>query len=1004
MMMAGRTKHQYGRLADMMGTALGVFHKDKSAAQRKVDSFMIAVQDKGLPVGRLVDTIQKIDPRRITKDTDAAMYYESLTGRIGEHYRQNSIKHYIPFAEEIGRISLSDADVNELKRLSNAASHLDEGYVSFAIKERNSDDRSVLEKVKEIYGIAGVEKLSVADAYLYALHAKSRNTFIRDNVDDKMTMGSGMTDREANAIIGFIEKLPGTKRASFERIAQRRKAIVDDTNRRARENGLISSDVDSGMLNYVPLKGKHDPDEWTLPDDGTVSRSGPGGVIGPENRRMRGRVDFGENGLEVGIYPTSSISLEVMAQNQRTIQRSEKNVTANVLYDMIAANSDLDVVTGVASIVPEQQARELRKPMGRRANDRIMEVKRNGKTHFIELKDHHLLRAMSDWTGYNVTNTAITSINHLVKNAGIPGGPTLSGFTRWQADINTSWSPEFLISNPFRDAITALFVASQYEIDGLTGELARGIPAAAKAVYAVLRNEAVDAGYKSKRIEITPEMQEWVDAFLEYRDVGGVNATNMMDTPEDMLRNINTALRRIEEGSKKGNTQQVLKGFVGAKNSIKSAMEDYNSTAENMTRLAFYKALKKRGASPERAAQAARNLTTNFSRGGEMKTALNGAYLFFNASLQGTANLMTAVGRSKRVMRYAGAATAVSFMLDWLNAAMSDEDEDGKLLYDKIPDYDLQHNIIFMDPFGLTDRGYIKIPLAYGINLPWDVGRSTARALRGGWGADDAVFSVWETTIETFWPFGGQESIWNAFFPTVLDPVVDLMENEDFDNKPIYKEAGQFGVSDPPAYRHWTTTGPTWQFVAQAMNDLSFGNEVRPGMVSVSPDVLEYLNRYFLGAMGAFADRAINFGFSDVPDMVRGAYDEERIRQAPFVRKLYGTLNDRIDTSDFFDAERVSLLAEKELKRAVETRDFEWAREVREGNRIDLAVLPIFKGYRSNERKIRSVMRSIERNPSIPDDIKEARLDELRDRISSLRARALRAVRDRRAKMVEAMI
>ena len=63
---------------------------------------------------------------------------------------------------------------------------------------------------------------------------------------------------------------------------------------------------------------------------------------------------------------------------------------------------------------------------------------------------------------------------------------------------------------------------------------------------------------------------------------------------------------------------------------------------------------------------------------------------------------------------------------------MSDEDEDGVKQYDKIPDYILEHNMVFMlpdvvDPFG---RGYVSIPMPYGMNAFHNVGVTLPRWLR----------------------------------------------------------------------------------------------------------------------------------------------------------------------------------------------------------------------------------------------------------------------------------
>jgi hypothetical protein len=41
---------------------------------------------------------------------------------------------------------------------------------------------------------AGNQRMALADAYLYALHAKERNAYIQQNKDINNSKGSGMSD------------------------------------------------------------------------------------------------------------------------------------------------------------------------------------------------------------------------------------------------------------------------------------------------------------------------------------------------------------------------------------------------------------------------------------------------------------------------------------------------------------------------------------------------------------------------------------------------------------------------------------------------------------------------------------------------------------------------------------------------------------------------------------------------------------------------------------------
>ena len=106
---------------------------------------------------------------------------------------------------------------------------------------------------------------------------------------------------------------------------------------------------------------------------------------------------------------------------------------------------------------------------------------------------------------------------------------------------------------------------------------------------------------------------------------------------------------------------------------------------ENTIRLATFKTLVDRGFSDARAAQAARNVTVNFSKGGQNKTFLNSWYLFYNASIQGSFALLQAAVRSKKVRKIYTGLLVAGFLQDQMLAAFSEDDEDGQKIYDKIP-------------------------------------------------------------------------------------------------------------------------------------------------------------------------------------------------------------------------------------------------------------------------------------------------------------------------------
>ena len=78
-------------------------------------------------------------------------------------------------------------------------------------------------------------QLALAETYLFALHAKERNAYIRQ-IDPKNDSGSGMTDAEADAILNIINSDPAA-RADLQRISDGVQDLVETTSENEHCNG-----------------------------------------------------------------------------------------------------------------------------------------------------------------------------------------------------------------------------------------------------------------------------------------------------------------------------------------------------------------------------------------------------------------------------------------------------------------------------------------------------------------------------------------------------------------------------------------------------------------------------------------------------------------------------------------------------------------------------------------------------------------------------------------------
>ncbi|MBF5629651.1 hypothetical protein HQI58_12660, partial [Escherichia coli] len=459
------------------------------------------------------------------------------------------------------------------------------------------------------------------DEYLYARHAPERNAHIA-KINPKMPDGgSGMTNAEAAEIMQRVRN--SGKQAQYDRLA----GIVDDMLARRRElireAGLEESGVVDAWQNayryYVPLKGQD--------VDGVVSlpRTGKGFTIGGrESRQAMGRASRAQ-----------SPSTQAIQDLSESLIRNRKNEVGNAFLKLVQDNPDKDywqvftddkpdTMRAIAERVDPETGETRREvverpvPMAMMA-DRYFTTKKDGKTYYIKLHDPRLMRAMKNM-GPETSNAVIR---------------TLGKVNRFLATVNTSYNPEFLVSNFIRDVQTAVMnlKAEQGRSDGkLKGldnlsalAVVKDSRSAMSAVYASLRGKT-----------LTGKGAQWQKVWKEFVEDGGKTGWFNMGDLEGQQKEMDR-LVSLAKGGWKGQS-------IGAWNSFLNLVEDANGAVENALRLSAYKHARDAGLSRQQAASLAKNMTVNFNRRGEQGALMNSLYMFANASIQGTANLVRTLG------------------------------------------------------------------------------------------------------------------------------------------------------------------------------------------------------------------------------------------------------------------------------------------------------------------------------------------------------------------------
>ncbi|EJB2594049.1 hypothetical protein MT629_005067, partial [Salmonella enterica] len=562
---------------------------------------------------------------------------------------------------------------------------------------------------------------SALDDYLYARHAPERNLHIA-KINPKMPDGgSGMTNAEAAAIMDRVRR--SGKQAQYDRLA----GIVDDMLARRRELITEAGLEDKGTVDawqkaykyYVPLKGQ-DTDGVVLP------RTGKGFVIsGRESKQAMGRNSRAQ-----------SPSTQAMQDLTASLIRRRKNEVGNAFLKLVQDNPDRDYWQVFTDDSPDttrrivekndpvtgekiRQVEEVPVPMAI-MSDKYFTTRKDGKTYYIKLHDERLMKAMKNM-GPETGNVVIQ---------------TLARVNRFLSSVNTTLNPEFLVSNFVRDMQTAVMnlKAEQGRDDGkLNGrdiamKTVRDSGIAMKAVYASLRNKSLSG-----------KGAEWQKTWKEFVEDGAKTGWFRMEDLNGQMKEMDR-LVALAKGGWQGQGIQAWHSFF-------KLVEDGNNAVENALRLSAYKHARDAGLSRAQAASLAKNMTVNFNRRGEQGMLLNSLYMFANASIQGTANMMRSLAhlngegpllqrlRWKNLnmaQKVALAATGAGYLIASLNRAGAGQDDDGVNWYDKVPDYVKEHNLVIMKSlFGGKPGEYWSIPLPYGYNMFFLLGGTAEGVIRG---------------------------------------------------------------------------------------------------------------------------------------------------------------------------------------------------------------------------------------------------------------------------------
>lgn len=407
-----------------------------------------------------------------------------------------------------------------------------------------------------------------------------------------------------------------------------------------------------------------------------------------------------------------------------------------------------------------------------------------------------------------------------------------------------------------------------------------------------------------------------------------LNKAKPIGSPDDMLTKLNEGVAKVGDAFYRfGQGETKLKFMSGLSKHIVARTGRLNEAAELTTRTLVFKratelyvqAGKDVATAEKLAANISKNISTNFNRRGNWTNIVNQLFPFFNAAANGTARLAETLfekgtytkqiqvpnketGEIETVIvtdqntkltpygkKVAGALGSIGILQAALLLAAGFDDDD-------IPENIKERAFIVPIPFS-TDRDYLAIPMPHGFNLLVNAGRNLTDAsvhlATGEYGK--AAKSIGVGTfgqLGALNPTGSAGNFATDMLPAIADPIISLYMNKDTFGRQIAKEDLNPANPTPGFTRAKEGASKTARVLSEGLNRISGGNEDQRGLLSPTPDQIDFV----IGTLGGGVGREVSKAASATKAGFDIAVGNERevmpSHKMPLIGRLYGNADE----------------------------------------------------------------------------------------------------------------
>ena len=704
-------------------------------------------------------------------------------------------------------------------------------------------------------------------------------------------------------------------------------------------SGLIDratfDDISDMYEYYIPLRGFS---ETTAEEVYNYLRGDAGHGYSEPIKRAKGRMSQAESPLTYLVQMAQSALVQgnrnIMKQRfyNMALRRPSDLITVSEAWVVKQLNPQTGAeewVTAYPQIKPEMSADEVEKAVADFENDMMQreaqgEAFKTGskkgdgipyRTLHDQLAEHQVIvkRAGREYVltvnGNPRLAQAVNGKTNPNSNYEGVGGKVKKGLddvNRKMSQLYTTANPDFVVSNLMRDTAytwsMALIKEDAAYAKSFIGHWNKNLPKM-WTLYNKLQHNTLNMNDPVER------------EFKNFVMNGGETGYSTLQELEDIKAELDKDLAKGD-----------VKKYVDRK---LEAFDRLNRSVENLARFSAYLASRDAGRTVERSVYDAKEISVNFNKKGaggmffgtngqtklgniasSMSAIGRGGYIFWNAGIQGMANISKIAKRNPKKF---AAGAAVGFALGWILSAIHGDDDDDELGYGDLPEYVRRSNIVIG-----AGGHYGTIPLPVEYRVMYGMGELAQRVLSGNEKYTNAELAEKvAATITQALPIDPLEGMsgggkwYSPLIPSYAKPLAEVAVNSDWTGKPIYYE-NEWNKRNP----EWTkvnekTTNSILFATSKMLNEWTGGDDFTSGALDINPAIVEHLAQGYLGGLMTFGNRVMKTG-----ETIVGARDYDS-RNIPVANRIYKqpteyTKDSRINSEYRKDVEDMRDLKQKE--------------------------------------------------------------------------------------------